>query len=71
MVKSYRIKHHALKTCGVVDVTIYVFLTSALVGAELTASRPGRFTPRGKSPRVPIWTRGWVDPRTGLDHMEK
>jgi hypothetical protein len=28
-----------------VDVKIHIFLTSALVGGELSASRPVRFTP--------------------------
>jgi hypothetical protein len=40
---------------------IYIFLTWALVGGEWSASRPGRFTPRGKSHEVgwtpePVWT---------------
>jgi hypothetical protein len=30
------------------------FLTSALEGSEWSASRPGRFTPQGKSPRYPL-----------------
>jgi hypothetical protein len=46
------------------------FLTSALVGGEWSASRPCRFTP-GK--RVPDthWLGGCVDPRVGLDDLEK
>jgi hypothetical protein len=28
------------------------------------------FTPREKAPGTP-WTRGWVDPRTGLHVVEK
>jgi hypothetical protein len=42
----------------------HVFLTSALVAGEWSASRPGRFTP------VPIgWEAGWSpDP---VDDMEK
>jgi hypothetical protein len=40
-----------MNACGGVDVQVHVFLTSALVGGEWSASRPGRFTPRRKSPR--------------------
>jgi hypothetical protein len=50
-----------MKTYGGVDVEIHVFLTSALVGGEWSASRPGRFTPGTH------WIGGWVGPRTGLD----
>jgi hypothetical protein len=42
-----------MKTYGGVDVHIHIFLTSALVGGEWSASRPCRFTP-GKSPRYPL-----------------
>jgi hypothetical protein len=38
---------------GGVDVYIRIFLTSALVGGEWLASRPGSFTP-GKEPLVYI-----------------
>jgi hypothetical protein len=31
-----------------------IFLTSALVGGEWSATRPCRFTSRGKSPRYPL-----------------
>jgi hypothetical protein len=44
---------------------IHIFLTSALVGGEWSASRPGRFTPGTH------FIGGWVDPRAGLDDMEK
>jgi hypothetical protein len=43
-----------MKTYRGVDIQIHVFLTPALVRGELSASRPGRFTPRGKSPRYPL-----------------
>jgi hypothetical protein len=33
-----------MKTYGEVDVQIHVFLTSTVVGRELSASRPGPFT---------------------------
>jgi hypothetical protein len=36
-----------------VDVDIHVSLTSVLVGGEWWASQPGRFNPKGKSPRYP------------------
>jgi hypothetical protein len=42
-----------MKTYGEVDVSIHIFLTSAIVGGEWSASRPFRFTP-GKEPPVPI-----------------
>jgi hypothetical protein len=35
---------------GVVDVLIHIFLTSALVVGEWSASRPGRFTPGERDP---------------------
>jgi hypothetical protein len=42
-----------MKAYGEVDVYIHIFLTSALVGGEWSASRPGRFI-RGKELPVPI-----------------
>jgi hypothetical protein len=59
------IKDYAMKEYGGVDVEIHIFLTSALVGGEWLASRPGRFTPGTHC------IGGWVDPRAGLDDMEK
>jgi hypothetical protein len=47
------------------------FLTSALVGGKWSASRPGRFTPRGKSPPGTIWIGDWVGPQASLDNVEK
>jgi hypothetical protein len=49
---------------------IHVFLTSALVGCEWSASSPGRFTLE-KEPTGIHWIAGWVDPRDGLEDMEK
>jgi hypothetical protein len=46
------------------DVWIHVFLTAALVG-EWAASYPGRYTSGERVPRYPL------DPRTGLDAVEK
>jgi hypothetical protein len=54
-----------MKAYREVNVQIHIFLTSALVWGELTALRPGRFT---------LGTHrvgGWVDPRAGLDDLEK
>jgi hypothetical protein len=45
-------------------------LTSALVGGEWSASRPGRFTPGERAPGT-HWIGGWVGPRTGLDDVER
>jgi hypothetical protein len=42
-----------MKVYGGVDVQIHVFLTSAVVGGEWSASSPGRLTP-GKESSVPI-----------------
>jgi hypothetical protein len=55
-----------MKTYGGVNVYTHVFLTSALVGGEWSASRPGRFTPGEKVPGT-HWIGGWVDSRAGLD----
>jgi hypothetical protein len=59
-----------MKAYGGVDVKIHVFLTSAVVGEEWSASRPGRFTTEKGAPGT-HWIGGWVDPRAGLDDMEK
>jgi hypothetical protein len=54
-----------MKTYGGVYVQIHVFLTSALVGGEWSASRPGRFA------LGTHWIGGWVGPRTGLDDVQR
>jgi hypothetical protein len=54
-----------MKAYGGVDVYILIFLTLALVGGEWSGSLPGRFTPGTH------WIGGWVDPRAGLDDVEK
>jgi hypothetical protein len=38
-------KYHAIKT-GEMEVSLHEFFTSALVRAEWSGLRPGRFTPR-------------------------
>jgi hypothetical protein len=61
-----------MKAFGGVDVEIHIFLTSALVGGEWSASRPGRFT-RGERAPGTHWIGGWVDPqsRSGRRGEEK
>jgi hypothetical protein len=51
-----------------VDVQIHVFLTSALVGGAATC--PCRFSPGERSSGI-RWKGSWVDPRVGLDYLEK
>jgi hypothetical protein len=46
------------------------FLTSALVGVEWSASRPGPYIARERAPGTP-WIGGRVGPRAGLDDVEK
>jgi hypothetical protein len=55
-----------------VDVQLHAFLTSALDGGELSASRPGRFTSQGKSPWYPLDRRlGEPQSRSGRGGEEK
>jgi hypothetical protein len=46
-----------------------VFLTSAVVGGEWSASHPCRFTPGQRAPGN-YWIWGWVGPRTSLDDVK-
>jgi hypothetical protein len=62
--------YYNMKAYVGVDVQIYIFLTSALDGGESSASRPGRFTPGEIAPGT-HWIGSWVDPRTGLEDVEK
>jgi hypothetical protein len=55
----------AIVTSGMY-VEIHIFLTSALVGGEWSASRPCRFTPEERAPGT-HWIGGWVGPRAGLE----
>jgi 3'-phosphoadenosine 5'-phosphosulfate sulfotransferase (PAPS reductase)/FAD synthetase len=63
-------KLHAMKTYRGVDVKIYVFLASAVVGGELSALLPGRCNPWEGDPNIRR-IGCWVCPRTVLDDMEK
>jgi hypothetical protein len=47
-----------------------LFLTSALDGGEWSASRPWHFT-TGERTLDTDWIGGWVDPRAGMDAVEK
>jgi hypothetical protein len=49
---------------------IHIFLTSTLVVGEWSASRPCHFIIGGKAPGT-LLIGGWVDPRAGLDNVEK
>jgi hypothetical protein len=55
---------------GGVDVEIHIFLTSATAGGEWSVSRLGPFTPRERATGTHR-IGGWVDPRAGLDDVEK
>jgi hypothetical protein len=48
---------------------IHVFLTSALVGGECSASPTCRFNP-GERALCILWTGGWLVTRDGLDYVE-
>jgi hypothetical protein len=48
----------------------HVFLTSAVIGGEWSASHPGPFTPGERAPAT-LWTGGCVGPTARLDDMEK
>jgi hypothetical protein len=63
-------KHYAMKAYGEVDIQIHIFLTWVLAGGDSSALRPGRFTPGERIPGT-HWIGGWVDPRAGLDNLEK
>jgi hypothetical protein len=53
-----------------VDVQIHIFLPSALVGGEWSASSSCCLTPGEIAPGT-HWIGGWVDLRAGLDDLEK
>jgi hypothetical protein len=55
-----------MKTYWGVELQLHAFLTSSLDGVEWSASRPGRFFPRERTPGT-HWIGGYVGPRAGLD----
>jgi hypothetical protein len=59
-----------MQAYGGVNVWIHIFVTSALVGGEWSASRTYRFSLREEPPHSHC-TGGWVDLRAGLDEVEK
>jgi hypothetical protein len=59
-----------MKAYGGVDVQSHVSLTSALVGGEWSASRPGLFTLGERAPST-HWIRGWAGPRIGPDYVKR
>jgi hypothetical protein len=63
-------KHYAMNAYGGVDVEIHIFLNTALVGGEWSASRPGSFKPGECAPGT-HWIGGLVDPRAGLENVKK
>jgi hypothetical protein len=48
----------------------YFLLTSALAGGKWSVSRSFRFTPGERASGI-HWIGGWVDPRAGLDDVQK
>jgi hypothetical protein len=67
---SLCLANHLAKENGGGEVQLHAFLTSALDRGEWSASRSGRFTP-GERASVTHWIGGWVDPRAGLDDVER
>jgi hypothetical protein len=63
-------EHHVIKAYWEWRYSSTHSLTSALDGAEWSASRPGRFTPRKRVPGI-HWIGGWVGPRAVLDAVVK
>jgi hypothetical protein len=59
-----------MKACGGVVVYIHIFLTSTLIGGEWSALCLGRFNLGELAPGTHS-IEGWVDPRDGVDDMEK
>jgi hypothetical protein len=68
-VLNYALCHRDVWRSGCIGPPI--FLTSELVIDEGSASRPCRFTQEEKRSHISHWVRGWVDPRTGMDDIEK
>jgi hypothetical protein len=56
---------HAMKSDRGVELQLHSFLTSEQAGGKWSTSGPGHFTPGTH------WTGGWLNPRSGLDILEK
>jgi hypothetical protein len=63
-------KHYTMKTYWEWRYSSTHSLTSALDGGEWSASRPGRFIPKERTPGT-RWIGGWVGPRAVLDAVMK
>jgi hypothetical protein len=59
-----------MKAYGGVDIYIHIFLASKLAVGEWSVSRSGRFIQGERAPGT-LWIGGWVNPRAGLDDLEK
>jgi hypothetical protein len=64
------LNYHAMKTNGWVEVHFHQSWNQHPKQAEWSASRPFYFTPGERSPGI-HWIGGWVNPRAGLDDMDK
>jgi hypothetical protein len=63
-------EHYSMKPYWGVDIYIHIFLTSALVGVDWSASRPDRCT-SWKATAGTHWMECWVGTRIGLNDVEK
>jgi hypothetical protein len=59
-----------MKTYGAMYVYIHIFLISALIGGEWSASRPGCFTSGDRAPST-YCLGGRVGPRTSMDNVKR
>jgi hypothetical protein len=66
-VKLSLCSNYVMKAYGELDIQIHIFLTSALVGGEWSASCLCGFTPREMYPGT-HWLGGWVGLKYGLDN---
>jgi hypothetical protein len=69
-VLAYALCHEDLGGGGGAAVYIPVFLTSALVGGELSDSRPDHSNLEERAPST-RWIEGWMSPRASIDDTEK